>query len=134
MRCPWNVALLALLMLAFCGAAPKPEPDDAVADGARLYRNHCVACHGADGTGDGPRSALLPIAPPDLTGLARRNGGTYPSRKVHRIVDGRGYPRDRAAGMPVWGEAFFDADEAHSEAKVRERITRLVRYVATLQE
>jgi mono/diheme cytochrome c family protein len=133
MRCPLNVAIAALLVLAFCGAAPKRRPEDAVAAGARLYRNHCIACHGADGGGEGPQSALLPIAPPDLTRLARRNGGAYPSRKVHRIVDGRGYPRDRRAGMPVWGEAFFDANEASSETKVRERITQLVRYVATLQ-
>jgi hypothetical protein len=76
----------------------------------------------------------MPIAPPDLTRLARRNGGRFPTRRVHRLVDGRGYPRDRAAGMPIWGDVFLDPKESYSETKVRERITQLVRYVATLQE
>jgi mono/diheme cytochrome c family protein len=134
MRCSLNIALFALLTLAFCAGVAAPAPDTAIAVGERLYQNHCVACHGASGTGDGPRSALLPIAPPDLTKLARRHGGRYPSQKVHRIVDGRGYPRDRAAGMPIWGDVFLDPKEAYSETRVKERITHLVRYVSTLQE
>jgi putative copper export protein/mono/diheme cytochrome c family protein len=39
----------------------------AIADGAALYPQHCAACHGAEGRGDGPDAAALPVPPADLT-------------------------------------------------------------------
>jgi putative copper export protein len=41
---------------------------DSIADGAALYPAHCARCHRADGRGDGPDAALLPVPPADLTG------------------------------------------------------------------
>jgi putative copper resistance protein D len=38
-----------------------------VADGARLYQQHCAACHGVAGYGDGPAGLALPRRPADLT-------------------------------------------------------------------
>lgn len=38
-----------------------------VARGAELYGQHCVACHGAGGRGDGPAAARLPKPPANLT-------------------------------------------------------------------
>ena len=38
-----------------------------VARGARLYRQNCVLCHGAEGRGNGPAAATLRIRPADLT-------------------------------------------------------------------
>ena len=39
----------------------------AVAAGAQLFPQHCAACHGAEGHGDGPAAKGLPIPPADLT-------------------------------------------------------------------
>jgi len=39
----------------------------AIARGAELYPEHCAACHGSDGRGDGPQAKSLPIPPADLT-------------------------------------------------------------------
>ena len=39
----------------------------AIAEGARLYPEHCAGCHGAEGRGDGPAAAELRIPPADLT-------------------------------------------------------------------
>jgi len=39
----------------------------AIAHGAKLFAANCVACHGADGHGDGPTAKALPIHPADLT-------------------------------------------------------------------
>lgn len=35
--------------------------------GAMLYPSNCAACHGANGHGDGPLAASLPVPPADLT-------------------------------------------------------------------
>jgi putative copper export protein/mono/diheme cytochrome c family protein len=36
-------------------------------DGAKIYAQNCVSCHGERGQGDGAQAADLPIAPADLT-------------------------------------------------------------------
>jgi putative copper export protein/mono/diheme cytochrome c family protein len=38
-----------------------------IAQGAALFQAHCAACHGAEGHGDGPQAAGLPVPPADLT-------------------------------------------------------------------
>ena len=38
-----------------------------IAAGARLYPQHCAACHGAEGRGDGLAAKGLPVPPADLT-------------------------------------------------------------------
>jgi mono/diheme cytochrome c family protein len=38
-----------------------------IAHGARLFAANCVACHGAEGRGDGPLAKSLPAQPADLT-------------------------------------------------------------------
>ena len=40
---------------------------DAIAQGVALYPQHCAACHGATGAGDGKQAAKLVIPPADLT-------------------------------------------------------------------
>ena len=42
---------------------------ESIARGARLFPANCAACHGAEGRGDGPRAAALPVHPADLTAL-----------------------------------------------------------------
>ncbi|MFN8644139.1 MAG: c-type cytochrome [Candidatus Binatia bacterium] len=70
---------LALVALSAAGAA--------AADGRRLYLDHCAACHGAGGRGDGPNAALFSIRPRDLRGgfLATYSDADL----VKRILDGR---------------------------------------------
>jgi putative copper export protein/mono/diheme cytochrome c family protein len=47
--------------------SPVPYDADSIADGLRLYRIHCEACHGADFKGSGDAGAVLPVKPADLT-------------------------------------------------------------------
>ena len=47
--------------------SPEPFTAATVAAGHALYRDNCVSCHGAEGHGDGPLGAELPITPADLT-------------------------------------------------------------------
>ena len=48
-------------------ASPVSYGAPAVARGAAIYAQNCAVCHGADGRGDGPAAAGLPIKPADLT-------------------------------------------------------------------
>jgi len=103
--------------------------------GSYTFRTYCATCHGERGAGDGPLAENLRFAPPDLTLLARKNGGTYPARLVARIVDGR-EPVDGHGGpdMPVWGDAFKNPDTGFDKEKVRARIQSVVDYIKTLQQ
>ena len=83
--------------------------------------------------------------PANLTILAKKNGGVFPSRRVHEIIDGR---QEVAAHgprtMPIWG-MFFQVDvpdvpdEAtgitnYRETTVSDRIQALIDYLKTLQD
>jgi mono/diheme cytochrome c family protein len=100
-------------------------------EGSRLFRTYCATCHGATGRGNGPLADQLRRMPPDLTQFTRRNGGTFPGERVHRIVDGRDVPSHGDREMPVWGDIF---KLGSSSAAVKARIDAIVRYLAGIQE
>ena len=73
--------------------------------------------------------------PANLTEIAKRNGGQFPSEMVFRTIDGRQPIRGHGGpDMPVWGDAFKRAGSGYSEAAVKERIDALVDHLAALQE
>jgi mono/diheme cytochrome c family protein len=107
--------------------------------GKQDYDANCAVCHGPTGKGDGPYAASLKIPMPDLTVMAKNNGGVFPSARVFSLIDGRdevqGHgPRD----MPVWGEDYL-AKAPHGESIamregfVRGRILALIDYMHRLQ-
>jgi len=107
--------------------------------GKQDYDANCAVCHGLAGKGDGPYAAALKLPMPDLTVLAKNNGGVFPSARVFNLIDGRdevqGHgPRD----MPVWGEDYLaKAPRGESivnrEGYVRGRILSLIDYMNRLQ-
>jgi mono/diheme cytochrome c family protein len=107
--------------------------------GKQDYDANCAVCHGLAGKGDGPYAAKLKLPMPDLTVLAKNNGGVFPSARVFNLIDGRdevqGHgPRD----MPVWGEDYLaKAPRGESvlnrEGYVRGRILTLIDYMNRLQ-
>jgi len=102
--------------------------------GKEMFMSYCAACHGKSGKGDGPAANALKQAPADLTMLAKRNGGKYPSDKVISVL--RGQTTLIAHGdqeMPVWGTVFWKMSQGHEE-QVQMRIANLNKYVETLQE
>lgn len=97
-------AVALALGLALTACAPETDVTRTGADrGAEVFATNCAACHGADAKGGGPKAAGLNPAPPDLTRIAARNGGTYPANEVMSTIDG--YTSGaKGAAMPAFGE------------------------------
>ncbi|MBO4122992.1 cytochrome c [Cupriavidus gilardii] len=76
---PWPSPALLFVRAAPTSfhASPTGFSVEAIALGARVYGQHCAACHGEDGRGEGPLAATLPRWPPTLVGplLGRRADG-----------------------------------------------------------
>ena len=100
--------------------------------GADLFKFYCSSCHGVDAKGRAATSAGKKAAP-DLTALARRNGGMFPRERVHAtITHGSGWsPSHGAEGMPVWGAIFRGLDPNDNLADIR--IENLVQYLESIQ-
>src|SRR5262245_44523135 len=90
-------AIVALAQVGF-SADRQPGPD--------LYKLHCASCHGLNASGSGLMTPQLRHVPPDLTVLAKNNGGVFPRARVRRIVEGREVPAHGERDMPIWGDAF----------------------------
>jgi len=126
-----NSMLGAVLGLTVVLCAPAFAADDT---GARLYFNHCAACHGDDGEGTGPVASSMRTAVPNLRTLAQRSGGVFPADAVAAYVDGRNLKTahgDRQ--MPIWGDVFAGADGSATGRTVRRRIAAVVEFISMLQ-
>jgi mono/diheme cytochrome c family protein len=102
--------------------------------GGDSFEFYCASCHGKTGKGDGPVASALKARPPDLTTLARRSNGAFPTDRVLAILAGTA-PQVAAHGsrdMPVWGPIFRGLDP--SEPRVALRIENVVAYMAAFQE
>jgi len=133
----WAVFFGGLALLAAPGIGVGEDARTPVQEvsGSDTYRTYCATCHGEKARGDGPLAESLRFRPPDLTHLAKRNGGTFPATKVVRIVDGR----DPVGGhggpdMPVWGDAFKNAESGFDDAGIERKIRSVVAHLEKLQE
>lgn len=124
----------ALLVTACAGTA---ERDTTQLTGVDMYQQLCASCHGASAHGDGPVSSLIKTGVPDLTQLAARDGGEFPTEDVRRTIDGRWDRRAHGArDMPVWGWQLYDSsssNDAQERAVVDSMIDRLVNYLRSIQ-
>jgi mono/diheme cytochrome c family protein len=135
------VAALLGVCVAIAQDKPQEKPEikkvpihqTSPASGKEMFTEYCAACHGGDGKGSGPAAPSLKTAPPDLTTLAKRHDGKYPSDYVANLLQ-RG-PATSAHGssdMPTWGPLFKSLDPSH-EIAVQQRIKNLNDYLTSLQ-
>lgn len=121
------------LVVIAAAAAAASGATAAEPDGAGLFLNHCAACHGRTGEGDGPVASALSGGVPSLRTLAARNGGEFPAEAVAAYIDGR---TQRAAHgerlMPVWGDVFAVTADGDEDA-IAARIGLLVQFIRELQ-
>ncbi|MEW6269497.1 MAG: cytochrome c [Thermodesulfobacteriota bacterium] len=131
---PGTTLLLAAILLGLPGAA-RAEPRSVMEEAGRsLYVEHCAACHGPHGRGDGTVAAVMLTKPSDLTSLAKRRGG-FRAGDVAAYIDGRTtIPAHGTRDMPVWGERLGEDMPVDTADEVaRGQITLLVEYLKTIQ-
>ena len=82
--------------------ASNPVPADAasMARGEALYMDHCTACHGPDGAGDGPAAAALDPPPADM----RAHVPFHPEGETYAFIS-EGFP---GTAMPAWKDQLTE--------------------------
>jgi mono/diheme cytochrome c family protein len=142
----WSGLGAVIVALTIIAMAQQPEPSQekvikhipvkqtSAASGQEMFTSYCAACHGADGKGAGPAASALKVVPTDLSGLASKNGGKYPSLHVSSVLRGEAEtPAHGSKDMPVWGPLFRHLSQGH-DAEVQQRIANLNQYVESLQK
>jgi mono/diheme cytochrome c family protein len=130
----------AVLLIAGLASAQEqqikkvPVKSSNAASGAEMYKQYCAVCHGKDGKGNGPAASDLKTAPADLTTLAKRNGGKFPTDHVMNVLrNGVKAPAHGTSDMPTWGP-LFSSVSGQDSGVVNLRISNLTNYLKTLQE
>jgi hypothetical protein len=102
-----------------------PLPMTSASSGEEMYSVYCASCHGREARGG---------SAPDLTTLAKRNKGTFPTVLVKETI--RGEARVDAHGpkdMPAWGVVFRYVGSG-SRLEIDVRINNLTEYIKSVQE
>jgi mono/diheme cytochrome c family protein len=101
--------------------------------GQETFLKYCASCHGRGGKGDGPAAFALRPPPSDLTTLAKRHEGKYPSGYVSALLKfGRSLVAHGSEDMPVWGARFKTIDPDHDPTG-QEHVDDVVVYIESLQ-
>jgi mono/diheme cytochrome c family protein len=102
-------------------------------EGQDLYRAYCASCHGVNAHGDGPAAPALKTKVPDLTLIAQRNHGAFPSQGITEIISGEGGPVSHGSReMPIWGPIFHEVEADQDWGNVR--LQNLTRYLESIQK
>jgi hypothetical protein len=131
------MALIGALMLSPAGTVTVHAQDFTDYSGKQLYMRFCAACHGASGIGDGVVAGSLRIIVPDLTRIARRQGGVFNDERIRRIIDGRTtIPPHGTREMPVWGQEFEGESSAALDGQPSRQVIlfRLTNYLRSIQK
>ncbi|WP_343079492.1 c-type cytochrome [Ostreiculturibacter nitratireducens] len=136
-------SLVAGMLLGLSAASAMAQEESV---GQLEYTASCATCHGPEGKGNGTFAAFLNVEMPDLTQLAKNNGGIFPVNRVYGVIDGREEVAAHGSRyMTIWGsrysaemiqklDPFGPTNKETIERMVRGRILELVFYLASIQE
>ena len=137
-----GAAVIAALLLMPASAAAQDPPAlkqeqptiKQSTPGAETFRTYCATCHGTSARGDGPLASSMRRKPANLTEIAKRNNGVFPSETIFKVIDGRQPVRGHGGpDMPAWGDAFSRSREAGDDERVKSVIQALVDYLDGIQ-
>ncbi|HEV2485188.1 MAG TPA: c-type cytochrome [Terracidiphilus sp.] len=132
-----STAMVALAQQAMLKVNPVPIQQTSTASRQQMYTSYCAACHGTNGTGNGPAASALKVPPTDLTMLSRKNGGVLPANHLNAVLKfGVENPAHGSAEMPTWGNMMLSLHKgsANPDVQVRQRIANLTEYLRTIQK
>jgi mono/diheme cytochrome c family protein len=137
-----GVALVLLAGALFWATTALGLPDPYIQAGHSFYTQYCAACHGKDGTGNGPKAVELKQPAPALTTLSKTHGGKFPYEYVLGILDGETpFPGHGSAEMPSWGATYqsdtgtgIGGGDPGDTAAVRGRLMLVVDYLKSIQQ
>ncbi|AGK56533.1 hypothetical protein HYPDE_24238 [Hyphomicrobium denitrificans 1NES1] len=110
-------------------AADSPQGADSSAKpasaGEATYMTYCALCHGV-GTGPGMFADALKKAAPDLTEIAKRNGGMFPRARVEDIIRDGGITGHGTMRLLAWEHYFLqDAPPERADQIVEDLVSYL---------
>ena len=145
-----NAGTTVVVMAAFAIVFGRQVVAEVLDPSKAEYHSSCEPCHGSDGKGAGPVSAVLKVPAPDLTVLAKKNKGVLPFSAVYEIIDGRKTVIAHGTrDMPIWGDRYVPEHGKaliprpsenilslfyDPEAIVRMRILAVIDYLNRIQE
>ena len=100
---PKSFSLMMACLAAGVVAGCAPEEMPRASDGRALFMENCAVCHGADAKGNGPMARAMGTPPLDLTLIAARNGGVFPTVAVLSKVDGYTRAEQDFPDIPEFG-------------------------------
>lgn len=84
-----RAVLSIFVLVAALGLSATAPAQQNIDFGKLEYEKGCIGCHGVDAKGSGVHTPRLKNDPPDLTVLAKANGGLFPMVKIYEVMDGR---------------------------------------------
>jgi hypothetical protein len=136
---PLRTAFLALVWILGTAASAQDHPNGSVErpqhSGYPAYFRYCAACHGTDGSGNGPIANVLHPRPSDLRRLYQRFPLPFDS-VLREFIDGRNMPRAHGqSDMPVWGERLHGdvRPSMRRELAVLGTLTLILDYLESIQ-
>lgn len=102
-------------------------------EGPDLFHSYCAACHGADAKGGGPAAAALKTRVPDLTTISKNHGGTFPAKRIERVISGDEIITAHGSrDMPIWGSIFHQVERDRDFGNVR--LHNVTKYIESIQQ
>jgi mono/diheme cytochrome c family protein len=85
-----NASPVILILTTTLSLSPMAFAQKAKTDpGKQEFELNCSVCHGMDAKGNGFLGASLKVVPPDLTVLAKNNGGVFPADRISSVISRR---------------------------------------------
>jgi len=96
-----SIAMLSITFIVIMTIASFAEEKGDAAEGKTQFLNMCVACHGAEGKGDGVAAAALDPKPRDLSDAAYLS--TLSNEHLYKVISEGGPSVGLSPTMTAWG-------------------------------